>query len=366
MPEPAQLELVVVYDDNEAEALTRTERIRALLESLSDDGVLAEVPDVVSATLRPECLQALETGQRALLIADLMSIKRAPKGARLLRAVSQRDGVREFTWRIALTKRSHPAVATGLDGYAHAVVVYPPDSDTTALGEAITDVLQEPAASRGPVRVYPGDMIERYPRDLDRALKRVFLDGYDQKLAETAFREISDNPAGLRAARDTTEDPRWQKVSASSTHLHRVLRKQWGAEFPTQTIQDLLLEHLYQVSDEGVWQQINPEVVEIGFTNEVTVAMYRHERYSEETWLTPDEHELAAAFFTAARARSEDRGRITSTSAYTSVDDALRDEHYLRCLDETGLKDWDTCYAVLTIGDWWFDRKQLEQRLKVG
>jgi type III secretory pathway component EscU len=24
------------------------------------------------------------------------------------------------------------------------------------------------------------------------------------------------------------------------------------------------------------------------------------------------------------------------------------------------------CYAVLTIGDWWFDRKQLEHRLKVG
>lgn len=348
-----------MYDDNEADALTRTARIRALLESLCDDGFLSVLPEVVTATLRPQCLAALEAGRSALLIADLMSTQRAPKGARLLRAVSAREGVHDRTWRIALTKRSHPAVATGLDGYAHAVVVHPPDSDTAALGEAIREVLREPPSSGGPVRVYPSDLPDRYPRDLDRALNKVFLEGYTQELAEAAFREISDNPAGLRAARDTNEDPRWEHVAASSTRLHRVLRKQWRADLPTQTIQDLLLQHLYPVSEEGVWQQINPEVVAIGFTNDVTVAINRYERYSHETWLTSDEHILAAAFFTAVRARNEARGRITSTTAYKNVDDALLDDDYLRRLAETGLSHWDTCYAVLTIGDWWIDGKQL-------
>lgn len=356
----AVLETVVVYDDDAGEAPRRGERVTALLERLVDEGVLASMPQVQVATLKVECFRSLENSGPAILIADLMSIKRQPKGARLLRAVASREDVAERTWRIALTMRSHPLIAAGLDSYAHALVVYRRKGKLEALGEALAGVLARPAGARGPTLVFPPSIRERRSQDTE-AVEALLGEHYDKELEDAAFRAIADPAPGMVAEEDLSKDPQWRKVNDSLKRLYAVLREKWGP-WPTESLREELYRHLYAVSRKGVWEQIAPEVTGTAFSPSGLWLRNNRKRFIEETWLSPQEIDVASAFLLSAEAQGLKDPMLNSNKPFEQIDRALADPGFLEVLEEKGMNRWDACYVMLAISDWWFDAKDLEMR----
>jgi hypothetical protein len=374
---------VVVYDDDDKEAQSRREFVEGVLDELTEGGVFVSRPQVVVASLRREVLSALAEASSAILLADLMAYDGAPRGARVLRAVAQREGVRERTWRIAVTLRSSPAVAHDLSGVAHALVVVR-QGWPAALAEAITVALERPAADPGPIVVRPEGALERHVKERSHYLRSLLGKDWSPAMERALirwmdgpFNEVDpEHPTGepfhlLDKEQKTDKDGadgepakdvppndgiEWVKVA----DLQDRLRKQ-GRNVSTDHLRAEVLRYYPRISDSGLQQKIIPEAVIIALRTATFARLSRHDLTSDQTWLTTAEHEAAMAFLYAALAADEEFGKLASTTetAYAKVDAVYLDPQYRARIAELGLENWDVCYALWTMVDWALDLKEI-------
>lgn len=379
---------VVVYDDDENAADARSERIKALLARLTREGIFESEPSVVTATLRPEVLEALADNEPAILIADLMSADwgSPPKGARILRAVSSHADARSRTWRIALTMRSSPAVARDLDDIAHAMVVYR-DTATQPLGDAITEIVSRSPDDVGEMVVQPPDAMERHSAERTRYLKVMLGDDYTKELEDAVFRWIESpfaemplaHPSGHPFFHIPERKGRRSGTAAGApadtgrgsdsdgavtvTKLQDHLRKR-GRLVSTQHLRTQLERCLLPLSDSGLRQPVVPEAIQIALQPDVSARLRDYSDIVGELWLKQSEYRVANKFLQAAL--NVDRNFATLPTdrirSYDKVNQAYEDPDYLETLEATRLDHWDTCYAIWTIVDWALDAGALESK----
>lgn len=375
--ENVSIEVIVVYDDDAREAESRRKRVEALVDELLGAGVLSGElprPRVVTAIFRAECFEAVTEARSAIVIADLVSEDdKSLKGARLLRAIALREGVRERTWTIALTRRVHPQMATSLEGRVHALVQYPDDNDTAALRDAVLHALERPAVRRGTVPVFPRTAVDQYDERRNSALRAALFLAADAHIdpdeARLAFEMVRPRmgPRVPRIPADSNgQVPGW-KSPERGTRLIRTLRKRAGGRdvLSADAARDHLHRHLDRLDDGQLWEPIRPEAALLkSGAWQVSRVIASEDRTDAGLWLTSDELKLARVFFDAVEA-ARVAGQHDKGQRHDRLDTVFADDDYQLARDALGdFTDWDTVYAVMTVWDWWWEgvRSQYEQR----
>jgi hypothetical protein len=375
-PTRTRIERVVIYDDEAREVHSRRGPVERAFESIVEESLLPDVPEIELATLRPECLRAVERPGTTILLADLMSYDRSAKGARILRAISQRPDVAPRTYRVALTGRASPVVTASLTDYAHAVVVHR-EANAESIAEALRHVLEHEPTELSATTTFPENATAEYPLELDRALKRALGDRYTAAMAEAAFRLLSSPSQELGAVYDADGLPVWKPTNEldpavaelaeqlperafnvprapmpiTITDLYKHLRSLHyydNAGVDPKRLFDDLKERLWTVSTAELTQFVSPEVVKV-LSGKTTDRLF--ERTHHETWLTEEEHRLAWAFVEDAHTAIEalPKSKRSKGRDYQAVNETFQRDGYPEQVHTI-------CYAVWTLMDWLHDR----------
>jgi hypothetical protein len=385
-----ELETVVVYDDEPDQQRTRRHSASLVCEHLLAGGVLAQSPSIHATGLRHEALQTLSEGGRTLLLADLIGYDEAPRGARLLRAISARPDVADRTWRIALTRRADPRIAERLSGHADAVIVYD-DTDLDALVESVTEVLAGPPNSRAQSpRTYPEGASGAYVGALNKSLREAMRGDFSAADAEAMFRWIHETqdrvtaetdpdeqpafyrehergPAVARLGRllnDTEDQGRFEPAPTKPTEV-RALQQKLKRRSPSREPRQLRArarKALWAVTPSGLSDTVSPQAVMFVTERENQSRARDWDKSKDSTWLTEEEHNAAWVLIDAAEKElnkltkefPERRKKATGGDACIALNKLFTGSLREQCA-AAGLDVWDAHYAVCTIVDWLVD-----------
>ncbi|HTD07719.1 MAG TPA: hypothetical protein VK680_02400 [Solirubrobacteraceae bacterium] len=384
------LDTVLVYDDEPDQRRTRRHSAQLACERLLTEGVLAHQPSIRATGLRHDALQILSEGGRTLLLADLIGYDEAPRGARLMRAVSARPDVTVRTWRIALTRRADPRIAERLSGHTNAVVVYD-DTDLNTLVESIGVVLAgEPLSTGGLPPTFPDGAAERYVEALNQSLREAMHGEFSAADAEAMFRWIHDTQDRVTAETDPDELPafyREHERGPAVAKLERLLdgvneqdQLASGCTKPSEVraLQQKLKRRspsleprqlrargknkLWPVTPSGLSDTVSPQAVMFVTERENQSRAREWTESKDSTWLTEAEHIVAWALIDAAekeldklaKSLPDRRKKVTGGDACIALNNLFKERLPGQCA-AVGLNVWDAHYAVCTIVDWLVD-----------
>lgn len=383
----SQLDTVLVYDDEPDQRRTRLKSASLLVEQLRGRGILARCPSISATGLRHDALSAVLEGGRTLLLADLIGYDDAPRGARLLRAISTRPEVAARTWRIALTRRADPRIAERLTGHADAVVVYD-DTDVDSLVEAVVEVLRtSPNSAEQSPPTFPAGVSEKYIAELNRSLRIAMHGEFSPADAEAAFRWIDDTHDGVTAETDplerpvfyrehdrgravermaellTPDDPSQSVAQPTTIRALQQKLKRRSSSMGLRQLRARARKTLWPVMPSGLSDTVTPQAV-LFVTERGNQSRARDWAESKDlTWLTEAEHIAAWALIDAAEKKLDDlakafpdrRKMVTGADACIALNDVFNHDRLHEQCAAVGVDVWDAHYAVCTIVDWLVD-----------